>query len=89
MNYNVIKIFKGADHGVVAKLTKVTKGNSKLISLLGFSLAVVSIVNMGMINHISKLEDRVDELETDVDNLKKIKTYNNSDEHYKDNYSNR
>lgn len=75
MNYNVIKIFKGADQGVVTKLIKVTKGNCKAICLLGFSLAAVSILNASMINHISKLENRVDNIEADV---KRIKTFNNS-----------
>lgn len=82
MNYNIIKIFKGADHGAVAKLIKVTKGNSKAICLLGFSLAAVSILNASMVNHISKLENRVDELETRTDaveaDVKRIKTFNKS-----------
>ncbi len=75
MGYNVIKIFKGADHAAVAKLARSSKLLGKSITLLGISSIVMTIMTANAYNRIWRLEDRVDDIEADV---KRIKTFNNS-----------
>lgn len=94
MSYNVIKIFKGADHATVAKLARSSKTLGQSIALLGISSVIMTIMTASAYNRVWKLEDRVDILkartdviEADVKTLKKIKTFNNSDEHYKDSFN--
>lgn len=87
MSYNVIKIFKGADHATVAKLAKSSKTLAQSVALLGVAFIFMSVTTASMYKGLWQLEDRVDGIETDVKTLKKIKTFNNSDEHYKDNFN--
>lgn len=74
MGYNVIKIFKGADHVAVAKLARSSKLLGKSITLIGISSLIMTIVTANAYNRIWRLEDRVDVIEDDI---KKIKTFNN------------
>lgn len=74
MGYNVIKIFKGADHVAVAKLARSSKLLGKSITLIGISSLVMTIMTANAYNRIWRLEDRVDIIEDDI---KKIKTFNN------------
>lgn len=74
MGYNVIKIFKGADHVAVAKLARSAKLLGKSITLIGISSLVMTIMTANAYNRIWRLEDRVDIIEDDI---KKIKTFNN------------
>ncbi len=75
MNYNVIKIFKGADHEVVKKLVKSSRDLSKSFVCLGLSSVIMIALIASASNRIKKLENRVDDIEADV---KRIKTFNNS-----------
>lgn len=75
MNYNLIKIFKGADHEVVGKLVKSSRNLSKSFVCLGLSSVIMIALIASTSNRIQKLENRVDDIEADV---KKIKTFNNS-----------
>lgn len=75
MNYNVIKIFKGADHEVVRKLVKSSRDLSKSFVCLGLSSVIMIALIASASNRIQKLENRVDDIEADV---KRIKTFNNS-----------
>lgn len=75
MNYNVIKIFKGADHEVVRKLVKSSRDLSKSFVCLGLSSIIMIALIASTSNRVQKLENRVDDIEADV---KRIKTFNNS-----------
>lgn len=82
MNYNVIKIFKGADHEVVRKLVKSSRDLSKSFVCLGLSSVIMIALIASTSNRVQKLENRVNELETRTDvvetDVKRIKTFNNS-----------
>lgn len=75
MNYNLIKIFKGADHEVVRKLVKSSRNLSKSFICLGLSSVIMIALIASTSNRVQKLENHVDDIEADV---KKIKTFNNS-----------
>lgn len=73
-NINIIP-FKGADHEVVRKLIKSSRGFSKSFVCLGLSSIIMIALIASTSIRIQKLENRVDDIEADV---KKIKTFNNS-----------
>lgn len=75
MNYNVIKIFKGANHEVVRKLVKSSRDLSKSFVCLGLSSIIMIALIASTSNRVQKLENRVADIEADV---KRIKTFNNS-----------
>ena len=82
MNYNVIKIFKGADHEVVSKLVKSSRDFSKSFVCLGLSSIIMIAMIASTSNRVQKLEHSVDALKTRTDiieaDVKRIKTFNNS-----------
>ena len=82
MNYNVIKIFKGADHEVVRKLVKLSRNYSKSFVCLCLSFIIMNAMIASTSNRVQKLENRINELETRTDvveaDVKRIKTFNNS-----------